>query len=137
MKKGSLVKHGGGWFPADDETKELQKRFKQGEELIVEFVKKRNPRFHRYAFRALQFMYECADVDVPFDPWRKDLLILAGYKKVYGFPDGRVLVEAESLKYESMDEVKFHRVFNDLVQAFLDHYGQKISYDQVMEVATL
>lgn len=134
--KANFVKHGGGWFPADEEARELQRRWRQGEEVCIDLKKSRNPRFHRYVFRGLQFMHDCADVDVPFDPWRKDLMILAGYRKVYAI-GSRTYVEAESLSFESMTEERFHEVFNDLINTYFQHYGERVDQDKIIEVAML
>lgn len=135
--RGCFAKYGESLVPADDPTEEALQRWGDGELLVLELRKSRNPRYHRYAFRGMQFMYDLSGEEAAFDPWRKKLTIRAGYSTVTGFADGSVLVEAESLAFHNMDDIEFHKVFSDLVQTFINKYGDRVTYDEIMEVARL
>lgn len=56
-----------------------------------------------------------------FDRFRKDLTILAGFYVQTVRLNGEVRTEAQSLAYASMEQEKFERVFNALINAAIKH----------------
>lgn len=127
-----LVKHPGGVFsPANETDLERLQRFKNGETYIAEIKLTRNPAFHRkvMAFFGFCFAHWCAnraglehmDEHIQFDRFRKDLTILAGFYVQTVRLNGEIRTEAESLAYASMDQEKFERVFNALINAAIKH----------------
>jgi len=126
-----------GLLPADDEAKEQLAKIPDGTELVLDIKRSRNAKFHRYAFAMFSRLHEMIDIDIAFDPWRHWLLIQAGYCTTTGFPDGSILVEAESMSFESMSQDKFEKVWKDLHRKFCEIYGQKITYDQLTEVSVM
>ncbi|MFR0629752.1 DUF1367 family protein [Citrobacter freundii] len=127
-----LVKHPGGVFsPANETDLERLQRFKNGETYVAEIKLIRNPAFHRkvMAFFGFCFAHWCAnraglehmDEHSQFDRFRKDLTILAGFYVQTVRLNGEVRTEAESLAYASMEQEKFERVFNALINAAIKH----------------
>lgn len=127
-----LVKHPGGVFsPANETDLERLQRFKNGETYVAEIKLTRNPDFHRkvMAFFGFCFAHWCAnraglehmDEHSQFDRFRKDLTILAGFYVQTVRLNGEIRTEAESLAYASMDQEKFERVFNALINAAIKH----------------
>ncbi|HFV9307471.1 TPA: DUF1367 family protein [Citrobacter freundii] len=127
-----LVKHPGGVFsPANETDLERLQRFKNGETYVAEIKLTRNPAFHRkvMAFFGFCFAHWCAnraglehmDEHSQFDRFRKDLTILAGFYVQTVRLNGEVRTEAQSLAYSSMEQEKFERVFNALINAAIKH----------------
>jgi len=132
MKIQMVKQPGGALIPASDIEAERMKRFKNGEMYEVELKLSRNPQFHgkMFAFFNFCFQYWCADIngyeylDEPaqFESFRKQLTILAGFKVVtYPISGGELIIEAESLKYESMDPERFGQCYNAQIQAAMNH----------------
>jgi len=126
--------------PADDAALELVQKFEAGYMILLDLKKSRNPLFHRYAFKMLHHLYDMVDTEWDFEPWRKDLMILAGERVVHGRVSrgGQtdVIVSARSLSWESMpDELEFRRVWNGLIQAFINTHGNIITYDELRHIA--
>ena len=116
---------------ADSDTCEMLQDIPELTKVVVDVKQSRNPQFHAYAFTMLGKLHEMADVETPFDPWRKYLTIKAGYCKTTGFPDGSVLVEADSLNWQSMSQARFKQVWLDLHQTFVNIYGNKLSMEDL------
>lgn len=120
-------------LPSDQESLDYINKLPENRLVIAEVKRSRNPQFHRRAFVMMNRLHEMSDEDAAFDPWRKWLLIMAGYCTHTGFANGAVRVEADSMTFESMDQEKFETCWRDIHQAFVDMYGDKLSYDQLTE----
>lgn len=108
-----------------------------GGEFKVKVTQPRNPRFHRKGMAMFRFLFnlwepvlarpeELGDVPVAkdFDAFRGNLLIAAGfYKQVFNLEGGFELIPAE-LKFGSMDNVKFARVYNCVLDVGLEMIGK-------------
>ena len=119
---------GGMLAPADDHESERMKKFKNNEMYEVEIKLSRNPAFHRKMFAFFGFCFEHWASDREFmdeysqrDEFRKDLTILAGFRKEIYNMDGSVKVVAESLSYASMDQERFEKCYNAIIQAAMIH----------------
>lgn len=123
--------------PLYDTDLDWCKKLKVNEVVIAEIRRARNPKYHRYAFKMLHILYDMVDEPLSFEPWRKLLLIKAGFFTAIGTVsvDGSVrqAVEAQSMRYEAMDEDEFHDTFRALLQAFINKYQKDITYDQLVE----
>lgn len=119
--------------PVGEDAHDYLKKQQEGQAYVIDLVRNRNPGFHRRSFKMMKIMHEMSDVDIAFDPWRKWLLIQTGYHRTTGFPDGSVLVEADSMAYEKMNQEKFEVVWRDIHQKFCEIYGDQMTYDQLNE----
>lgn len=126
MKIDFIKQPGGVLVPASDIEAEKMTRFKTGEQYPAEIKLTRNPAFHRkvFAFFGFCFHYwrgenEFQDEATQFDKFRKDLTILAGFRKEVYNIRGELRVEAESLSYGSMDQERFEQVYKALITAAL------------------
>ncbi|WKS98328.1 DUF1367 family protein [Gallibacterium anatis] len=127
-----MIKSAGGVFTAADEMylPALQK-FKNGEMYEVELKYSRNPQFHKKVFKFLKFCFDHWAADKTewkyfderkqFDTFRKHLTVLAGYKEVSYTIDGRIRVEAQSLKFSNMDQLEFEECYSALINAAIKH----------------
>ncbi len=131
----AFMRFGGGLRPSNDESHQWLMRVADGQEIIVDAKRPRNAKFHRLAFKMMRVMFDATDEDPEcFEGWRRDLVILAGYKKAYFFKDGTIRVEPESLSYENMEEEEFHQCMSAINQAFINKYGPLIEYDKLLEI---
>ena len=139
--KATLQKQGDAYYPFDDDAVELTKRKKDNSIYIVDIKQARNPLYHRRAMKMLRLMFEMVDEELMFDPWRKLLTIKAGYFTAIGSVDinGTVkqAVEAESLRFENMDNDEFRACFEALHRAFIQKYGELLTIDQLNEWAAM
>ena len=145
MPELALVCNHGVMLPANDETAERARGYKNGDLLIGEFRKVRNPKFHRKFFALL---------DVGFDVWepesqesefgepqknrdlfREQVTILAGHYEATYSLDGSVRLRAKSISFASMDDVEFAEFYssvaNVLLQKILTNYTREDLDQQV------
>ena len=126
-----IQKQGDCFFPYDDEANEYAKTIADNSKFVVDIKKARNPLYHRRAFACFREMFDMIDTDLSFEPWRKMLTILAGYRTDFVSVDkaGKttVYVQAESLNFENFDEEEFRKVFSAIVNAFGQRYGRDLT----------
>ena len=138
-----MIKQPGGLLlPASDGDAERLERFKSGAIYPVEIRQVRNPAFHGKVFAFMQFCFEhwSADqTDVRFKPnaaqfetFRKNLMVLAGYKDITFTMDGRLRVEAQSLAYSAMEQTEFEECYSAMINAALVHVFGNTQDPQVL-----
>lgn len=104
-----------GLKPLYDDDYDEKKKLKIGETYKAKIVRPRNIKFHKKAMALYKIGCENSkNVEMPFDSYRRYATIKAGYAKVYVTPKG-TYVEAESISFENMDEDKFQKVYNDVL----------------------
>jgi len=82
------------------------------EEFEIEYVKKRNLKFHKKYFALLKLAFENQSDYRILEDMRRDLIITAGwYNEVINLIDGEVLKVAKSISFSSMDEVEFSELY--------------------------
>lgn len=126
-----LKQAGGIMVPADDETAEYLTSVKTDSHLRVKITRVRNYQFHKKVFSFFNFCfahwsgevgYEFMDEKAQFDAFRKQLIILAGYRKsIVNLRTKTCGYEAMSLSYESMNEDTFRECYTALIQAAMKH----------------
>lgn len=138
MKIRFIKQAGGVLVPADDMESDRMNRFKTGESYEVEIKKTRNPQFHRKVFAFFNFCFdhwvtprslENMDYIAQFDRFRKDLTILAGYRKEVWNIRGELRVEAESLSFGNMNQEEFERCYVALTNAAMRTIFKESSQD--------
>lgn len=111
---------GGTLIPDTEQDAEKMAAVKNGSLVIAKIKQPRNARFHRLFFAMLNFIYgywEPPDkigevaAEKNFDRFRKDMLILAGYRTTVVNIKGEVRYEAKSIAFGSLDEIRFHEVY--------------------------
>ena len=122
MAELQLIKRPGGVLhPANQADADRLEKVRNGALLYGDFKQPRNPAFHRRFFAMLNFAFELwepAEVEhrgmkaeKNFDRFRRDAMILAGFRRVVTNIKGEVRVEAESISFASMDETQFQDVY--------------------------
>lgn len=131
MSDWNLIKVAGGLFaPMDEPTTEKAKKVRVGGVVHGPFKQMRNPKFHRKFFSLLNLAFDywepgeiSSKYGTPqknFDRFRKDAIILAGFFHISIRLDGSERIEADSISFASMDEDTFERVYNGVLNVFLE-----------------
>jgi hypothetical protein len=89
-----------------------------------EYKQPRNAKFHRKFFAMLGFAYEYWEPEINsingmtpeknFDRFRKDALIIAGFRRLVVNIKGEARYEAESISFADMDELRFNDVYKSV-----------------------
>lgn len=126
MAEAHFIKQPGGMLrPANQADVETLAKVANGNLVQVDFKQPRNPQFHRKFFAMLNFAYEYWNPEpilieglniAPeknFERFRKDVLILAGYRHAVVNIKNEVRYEADSISFASMDDMQFQEVYQD------------------------
>jgi len=86
-----------------------------GETVRVEIFRPRHPEFHRKFMKLCSLAFESWEPGFGnrnFDNFRKDLIILAGFRKEYvSLLNQEIRFEAESIAFANMSETRFQHVY--------------------------
>lgn len=147
MSEVVLVKTlGGALMPFDDASRELIAKLKTGQGVRADIKRIRNYKFHRKAFALFQLGFEAWEPSVSgetykgepvakdFERFRKDITILAGYRKAVFNARGEVRVEAESISFASMDETQFEIFFKTVLNVIWSRILRTAGYRSAEEV---
>ncbi len=124
MAELQLVKQPGGILrPANQSDADALAKIGNGRLVHADIKQPRNPLFHRKLFALLNLAFEYWQPEraiddktgiAPeknFDRFRKDVLILAGFRTMVVNVRNEVRYEAQSISFASMDDTEFHRVY--------------------------
>jgi hypothetical protein len=114
-------------YPADLDEK---KRLKLGAEYEVEIKHPRNIGFHRKFFALVNIGWENTSIDMPFETYRRYVIMKAGYYKTYQTPKG-TYYEAESVSFASMDQMQFEEVYSRVLDVIIADLG--VTKDEIEE----
>jgi len=119
--------------PDDEQSQDYLSKIGIGSVIVSEFKKPRNYQFHKKYFALLNYAFDHwtpNEFDEPrwkgvvpqksFERFRKDLIILAGYYEAVYRVDGSVRIEPKSIRFASMDEIEFNKLYGNTVQVVLD-----------------
>lgn len=120
-----------------------------GEMAVADMRFPRNPKFHRKFFALLQIgfdaweparkrkKYKGKPVLKNFEQFREDVTILAGYYEQTFNLRGEMKLKAKSIKFASMDEAEFERLYSSvadvLLQNVLQNYSGREELDDVVD----
>jgi hypothetical protein len=117
---------------ADADSEAYIAKLKIGDMVKGEFVKPRNPLFHRKAMALVRLLYEHFEdryagqikhkgevVKPNFERFRNDITIVAGYYDSTFNIHGDVRLTAKSWSFASMEEAEFEKLYSALIQAGL------------------
>jgi hypothetical protein len=118
------------------QAQELEELQLVGGEFKVKVTQVRNPGFHRKGMAMFRFLFNLwepvlrdgerngAPVAKDFDAFRGNLTISAGfYKQVFNLEGGFELIP-QPLKWSSMDNIKFERVYSEVLNVGLEMIGK-------------
>jgi hypothetical protein len=124
MPEIQMIKAAGGTLrPANQSDVEVLEKVRNGNLVHVDFKQPRNARFHRKFFALLNSTFEywtpepvlLEDITIKpeksFERFRKDVLILSGYRHAVVNIKNEVRYEADSISFANMDDTQFHDVY--------------------------
>ena len=124
--------------PHDDTAKKIIQKFSEGELVILDVKKSRNPKFHRYAFVMFRTLLDMVDEQMALEPWVKLMTTKIGRFTSIGKVDingtTSVAVIPDSISFEAMDEIEFRKFTTEFHNYFCERYGNKVSYQQLKEI---
>lgn len=106
-------------FPSDYDNK---RKLKLGETYEAEIKRPRNYQFHKKFFALINLGWENTSMDLPFEVYRKWVIMKAGYVKTYNTGKG-VLYEAESISFGSMSEEVFDELYSRVLDVIIKDIG--------------
>jgi len=97
-----------------------KKKLKMGELYSAKIVKMRNYRFLKKFMALCRYGSENSkNVSMPLTAYRKYVTMKAGYFITYKTPKG-VMIEAESIAFEKMDENTFSEVYSRVLDVIIE-----------------
>jgi len=106
-----LINTLGGLKPANDSDFEIKQKLKLGEVYSCEIKQARNYQFHKKFFALIKVGHENTQLDMPFDAYRKYIIIKAGYADIYQTAKGAFVV-AQSISFGKMTEETFQELYS-------------------------
>lgn len=122
---------GGALAPMDEAGQDAVRKIKVGAVVRVDLTRMRNGAFHRKWFALLRLgfdlwsehatmpTYRGQPVAPEFDRFRRDVTILAGFRKVVVNVRGEARVEAESVRWSEMSEERFEALYDKTIDVLL------------------
>lgn len=110
-----VVKTLNGLKPAYDSDKEVFNKMPLNEIFEIEYIKKRNVKFHKKFFALLKLAYENQSDYRFIEDMRRDLLIVSGnYDEKVCKITGEIYKKAHSINFSNMDELQFSEVYTSV-----------------------
>jgi hypothetical protein len=106
-------------YPSDMDEK---RKLKLGEDYEVDIVRPRNLAFHKKFFALLNVGHENTKLDMPFETYRKYLIMKAGFFTAYQTPKG-IYYDPDSISFASMDEDQFRDVYSRVMDKIIEDIG--------------
>ncbi len=108
--------------PADQESMDLIKGLSKDDVYYVEIKKQRNYEHLQKVFVLFKLGYDNIETNLPFNIWRKIMIMKAGFFKAYDTGKG-TYYEADSLSYASMSSEEFESFYKKIVQVIANEIG--------------
>ena len=106
-------------YPSDYDEK---RKLKLGQDYEVTIKNPRNVGFHRKFFALLNVGHENSKLDMPFETYRKYIIMKAGYFKTYQTPRG-VFYDAESISFTSKSQDEFEDIYSRVLDKIIEEIG--------------
>lgn len=120
-----LVRTPQGVRPADDASRESMRTWALGEVVKCVVKRPRNLGHHRKAFALLEVMREAdrRDPPPPMRAFLKEVKVKLGLFELMLLPDGRSVLDVESIAFDAMSQDRFERdVWSPLLDLALQDY---------------
>ena len=103
-------------YPSDQDEK---RKLKLGEVYECDIKNPRNYQFHKKFMALVNLGHQNTSLELPFDVYRKYVVMKAGFVKVYSTDRGN-LYEPESISFGNMSEDKFQDVYSRVLDVIID-----------------
>ena len=120
------------YAPVDADS---EKRINGVQEFIFDYKKNRSAANHRRYFAFINTAFDMQETYENQEIFRKYLEMLAGhFDTVISARTGEAMYWPKSINWDSLDETEFRKLFNEVVNAFLGWYGQKLDDMQINQL---
>ena len=102
-------------YPSDVTEKQ---KLSIGEVYEAEIRRPRNVLFHRKFFALVSIGHQNTQLEMPFETYRRYLIMKAGYFKAYATDKGTYF-EAESISFASMEETTFEELYSRVLDVVI------------------
>lgn len=112
-----------GFEPADEPSKELCSKYKQGEVYRADVVKPRSYQHHKLCFALLTLTYQNQERYTDFESFRKAVAMASGHTEELMTVHGEIIRLPKSISYDALDEVEFTQVFGAMMNVCAEILG--------------
>lgn len=123
MKPHLVKQYDGSFQPRDKESAEWAAKKKIGSAHEVKESETRNYRFLKKYFGMLNMAFENQEQFPTVETLRKAAQVDAGYYDLEGHLDGTYSKIARSIAFGSMSEEEFSKLYSDVLNVILKHFG--------------
>jgi hypothetical protein len=106
-------------YPNDMDEK---RKLKIGHDYECEIKNPRNISFHRRFFALINLGHENTSLDMPFNVYRKYMIVKAGFFTAYQTPKG-VYYDPNSISFASMSQDEFEEVYSRVLDKVIEDVG--------------
>ena len=111
-----------GLIPLYDSDFTEKRKLKLNKEYEVEIKHPRNIGHHRKFFALLNLAHSNTSLEMPFETYRKYVIMKAGYFKVYHTPKGE-FYDAESISFANMPQDVFEELYSRVLDVVINDLG--------------
>ena len=97
--------------PADGQALQVLKGIKTDTIVKAKITKPRNVMFHRKFFALLDLAFQNQDKYDAFEPFRKEVVMRAGWYVEHHHLTGAISYEAKSISFAKMDQIEFEELY--------------------------
>jgi len=108
-------------IPCEDSMDDF-KKLKHGEVYHVDVKHQRNAQFHAKYFALLKLGWSNTQMDLPFEVYRKWVIMNAGFVDIYETKKGK-LYEAKSIKFSKMTPDEFKELYERSIDVIIADIG--------------
>lgn len=131
MKLLMIKSQGGVLLPADDEAIEALSKIKNGDSIMIEYKRNRNPMFHRKMFAFLKMVFDNQTVYKTQVELRREMMLKSGRYNKHFTTKGVTLYIPDSMSFDSMDQDEFEKLYSDFIDIALQHFLTDMTAEQV------
>ena len=106
-------------YPSDYDEK---RKLRLGQDYEAEIKNPRNYEFLKKFFALVNIGHENTSLDMPFETYRKYIIMKAGFFKSYQTPKG-VFYEPDSISFSSMEQEQFEDVYSRVLDKIIEDIG--------------
>jgi len=131
-----VIKTQRGILPVYESDLENYCKIPLNEEFEIEYVKKRNLKFHKLYFALMKLAFENQQDYRNLNDMRRDIAIVSGfYDEVTNLITGEILKVAKSISFVNCDEIQFNEIYNsskDVISKWLSISNETIEEEILM-----
>jgi hypothetical protein len=113
--------------PADERARETLARVKDGDYVLVDVKRLRNPRHHRKMFALLNLIFENQSRYHSIDDMLGAIKVFLGHTRTVRMRDGREFVLPKSIAFDKMDQTEFEVFYARVIDCVISEIIPRLS----------